>query len=473
MKQHVKVSFSMLGLCATVASVNVAAHGYLDFPKARQSICEAQGGYWWPEDGSNIPNLACRAAFLESGYVQFTQEHEFSVNTADYRNQAAVEANIPDGQLCSAGDKQKRGINLPSIEWQKTVVTPNEKGQVTIKWNATTPHNPSFWKIYLTKPSFSPATDELRWQDLDLISEFGNLEFVKDPSGKRYYNMTIDIPKDRQGDAILYTRWQRIDVVGEGFYNCSDVHIVQDATAPTWHKAGYFVTASQQPKIDDKVWARVFDGSGQEIVSQSLNINNDNVQRWATTLAEMLNLNFSQWVKVGIKNANGDIEFDPAQLLSNEVYVTDAEHTYNLTIQVPTPNTPPVVHQPDPILVDENGSVSLHVHAFDDEQSELTYHYETSAPLSVTGVGATVTVNAASVDKDTQSTIRVMVSDGELETSKDIAVTITNTDQSLPIWSATKVYWGGDQVMYNGKRYEAKWWTQGEQPDKAQVWKAI
>lgn len=38
---------------------------------------------------------------------------------------------------------------------------------------------------------------------------------------------------------------------------------------------------------------------------------------------------------------------------------------------------------------------------------------------------------------------------------------------SLPEWQEDEVYWGGDQVQYKGKTYEAKWWTRGDLPDKA------
>ncbi|MGL4774661.1 MAG: immunoglobulin-like domain-containing protein, partial [Clostridium sp.] len=33
-------------------------------------------------------------------------------------------------------------------------------------------------------------------------------------------------------------------------------------------------------------------------------------------------------------------------------------------------------------------------------------------------------------------------------------------------WDPTKVYTGGEIVVYNGAKYKAKWWTQGDQPDK-------
>lgn len=39
-----------------------------------------------------------------------------------------------------------------------------------------------------------------------------------------------------------------------------------------------------------------------------------------------------------------------------------------------------------------------------------------------------------------------------------------------PAWSATAVYTAGARVSYNGKVYEAKWWTQGEQPDLSGQW---
>ena len=41
---------------------------------------------------------------------------------------------------------------------------------------------------------------------------------------------------------------------------------------------------------------------------------------------------------------------------------------------------------------------------------------------------------------------------------------------TLPAWSATTVYVGGNQVSYNGHKYTAKWWTLGETPGRADVW---
>lgn len=40
-------------------------------------------------------------------------------------------------------------------------------------------------------------------------------------------------------------------------------------------------------------------------------------------------------------------------------------------------------------------------------------------------------------------------------------------------WDASKVYYGGDEVLYNGVKYKALWWTQGEKPGEAGVWQKV
>lgn len=44
-----------------------------------------------------------------------------------------------------------------------------------------------------------------------------------------------------------------------------------------------------------------------------------------------------------------------------------------------------------------------------------------------------------------------------------------------PPWSATEVYQGGAKISHNGSVYEAKWWTQNEEPsgDEASAWKLV
>ncbi|CAE6887107.1 chitinase [Vibrio sp. B1FLJ16] len=40
-------------------------------------------------------------------------------------------------------------------------------------------------------------------------------------------------------------------------------------------------------------------------------------------------------------------------------------------------------------------------------------------------------------------------------------------------WDASKVYTGGEQVSYSGAVYEAKWWSQGNEPTAGDPWKLV
>ncbi|GAL09021.1 spindolin-related protein [Photobacterium aphoticum] len=145
-------ALAVASLCALGYSSVASSHGYMEYPPARQEICAQDGGYWGAQDGSQIPNAACRAAFLESGWFPFVQKPEFAKLVSNYRDQAAVEKAVPDGSLCAASDKKKIGMDVASADWQKTAITLDPNGQLKVLYRAETPHNPSFWEFYLTKP---------------------------------------------------------------------------------------------------------------------------------------------------------------------------------------------------------------------------------------------------------------------------------------------------------------------------------
>ncbi|WP_143870247.1 lytic polysaccharide monooxygenase [Catenovulum sediminis] len=468
---NVSLKPSTLMLAAWLLPTIVNAHGFMESPKARQAICQAQGGYWWPEDGSNIPNLACRAAFLQAGHVQFIQEHEFSVNTADYHNIDAVKNNIVDGRLCAAGDHEKRGMDLPSKHWQKTQVTPNAEGQIQVRFLATTPHNPSFWQFYLSKADFDVTNQALSWDDLELIDQHGNIEFFKAPNGNRYYEMSVQLPPDRSGDAILYTRWQRDDVAGEGFYNCSDIQIQADFQVNEWFELGYYVKTGQQPQVNETIWFRLFDSSGQEIINEHLLVTEENQISWHQVLAKQLQLQYAHIVEVGLKGADGTVEYAQNDVAINKVYATNADYTHVLSIQAQEENTPPIIHPPNTIEMAENSRIDIHLHAFDDQQSELIYNWTIPSAFTMTGGGQNITLASGTVSSDTEYQIYVTVSDGELTSEAGFIVIVNDSAVCcLQPWDANRTYTAGDEVQYAETAYVAKWWNQGEQPDTSAAW---
>jgi chitinase len=164
------------------------------------------------------------------------------------------------------------------------------------------------------------------------------------------------------------------------------------------------------------------------------------------------------------------------------VAVSDGKATVNRDVVVnviaPTSggeNTAPSVDAIANISVEEGASASVAVVADDAQNDTLTYSWTVPAGLTLVGSGSNISLEAGAVDTDTDFTVSVAVSDGALTTTQSFSVTVTNVDTTNPptgSWDASVAYVGGDVVTYNGVEYKAKWWTQGERPDLGGAWEA-
>ncbi|BEO41568.1 hypothetical protein SMQE13_09190 [Serratia marcescens] len=247
-----------------VAGKQQPRHGSPSVPVSRQYQCYKEGGYYWPADGSGIPQSDCKAAYqlvyhkyleksgivtpkeegkkgvirskkdavdiIEQSNYQFRQWNETSKNIPDYTNQAAVEAAIPDGQLCSGGNvgtqwddrdnvwNDKSGLDALTA-WRASDIEKDANGKIAITYDATATHDPSFFMVYISKPGYDPSQGALKWSDLTLLEKVEGIT----PENQQY-KFAVDA-KGNTGKHVLYIRWQRIDDVGEGFYSCSDINI--------------------------------------------------------------------------------------------------------------------------------------------------------------------------------------------------------------------------------------------------------
>jgi predicted carbohydrate-binding protein with CBM5 and CBM33 domain len=192
----------------------VFAHGWTADPPARQFICGTEGGQF----NGNIPNAACRAAYaVTNDPAVFIQKNEYSTNVRDYENPAAVRNAVLDGLLCSGGRPAYRGMSIGHPDWKKTSV-PANGGNYNLKYFGTAPHYPSYYEIYISRPGFDSSRQTLGWGDVEKLGRFD----VRPVNGT--FSMNINLPSGRSGQtAVLFTRWQRIDIAGEGFYDCADI----------------------------------------------------------------------------------------------------------------------------------------------------------------------------------------------------------------------------------------------------------
>ncbi|WP_197914086.1 glycosyl hydrolase family 18 protein [Listeria sp. PSOL-1] len=84
------------------------------------------------------------------------------------------------------------------------------------------------------------------------------------------------------------------------------------------------------------------------------------------------------------------------------------------------------------------------------ETSDLSY--------ALTGLTAnkTYTVKVIAEDRNGQKS----------EAAMTTFTTLAEDNDGTPAWNADTTYFGGEVVQYNGKKYTAKWWTQGDRPDQ-------
>lgn len=93
---------------------------------------------------------------------------------------------------------------------------------------------------------------------------------------------------------------------------------------------------------------------------------------------------------------------------------------------------------------------------------------------TVSGSTLQYTVTGLSPNTAYSFTVKAVDAAGNVSAACNIVnVTTPSAPVTYPAWNASTVYVGGDKVTYNGVNYEAKWWTLGETPGKADVWKVI
>ncbi|MFQ2013398.1 glycosyl hydrolase family 18 protein [Aeromonas veronii] len=167
-----------------------------------------------------------------------------------------------------------------------------------------------------------------------------------------------------------------------------------------------------------------------------------------------------------------------------ELTVTDdqqlsAKDQVVVTNKAPQPNLPPQVSLPATASVESGKQVTLKATASDPNGDPLTYQWTVPAGLTASGQNsATLVVTGPSVTSDTAYDLSLTVSDGALDASAATRLTVkpvsggggcsaTDPDAAnWPAWQASKVYNGGDKVSHNQLVWQAKYWTQGNEPSR-------
>jgi predicted carbohydrate-binding protein with CBM5 and CBM33 domain len=192
------------------------AHGVAMTPGSRTYLCQLDA---ITGTGALDPtNPACQDALDESGATALY--NWFAVLDSNAGGRGA--GYVPDGTLCSAGDRSPydfAAYNAARADWPKTHLTSGASIQLQYSnWAA----HPGDFRVYLTEPGWSP-TSQLGWDDLELIQTVTNppQQGSAGSNGGHYY-WDLALPAGRSGDALLFIQWVRSDSQ-ENFFSCSDI----------------------------------------------------------------------------------------------------------------------------------------------------------------------------------------------------------------------------------------------------------
>lgn len=192
------------------------AHGVAMMPGSRTYLCYEDA---LSATGALTPtNPACAAALAQSGSTSLYNWFAVLDSNAAGRGQGYV----PDGTLCSAGNKSPydfAAYNAARDDWPRTHLTSGSSIQLQYSnWAA----HPGTFRVYVTKQGWSPTTP-LAWADLEQIGSSTNPPAVGSPGtdgGHYYWDQAL--PANRSGNALIFIQWVRSDS-NENFFSCSDI----------------------------------------------------------------------------------------------------------------------------------------------------------------------------------------------------------------------------------------------------------
>ncbi|WP_199853287.1 MULTISPECIES: lytic polysaccharide monooxygenase [unclassified Plantactinospora] len=183
------------------------AHGTIVNPASRAYKC-------WQAWGSNHTNPAmqqqdpmCYQAFQAN---PDTMWNWMSALRDGLR--ANFQGSTPDGQLCSNGLSRNNSLNQPGA-WKTT----NVGRSFTVQLYDQASHGADYFRVYVTKQGFNPATQRLGWGNLDLITTTGRYA----PAQNISFNVSTS---GRTGHHILFVIWQASHL-DQAYMWCSDINI--------------------------------------------------------------------------------------------------------------------------------------------------------------------------------------------------------------------------------------------------------
>ncbi|MBF9132080.1 lytic polysaccharide monooxygenase [Plantactinospora sp. S1510] len=183
------------------------AHGTIINPRSRAYQC-------WQDWGNNHTNPAmqqqdpmCYQAFQSNPDTMWNWMSALRDGLG-----GQFQARTPDGQLCSNGLSRNNSVNRAG-NWRRS----NVGRSFTVQLYDQASHGADFFRVYVTKQGFNPATQTVGWGNLDLITTTGRYA----PAQNISFNVSTS---GRTGPHVLFVIWQASHL-DQAYMWCSDINI--------------------------------------------------------------------------------------------------------------------------------------------------------------------------------------------------------------------------------------------------------
>ncbi len=422
---------AILWLALSAFSQQASAHGYVESPASRALLCK-QG-----------VNTDCGAIVYEPQSLEAPK--------------GFPNAGPADGKLASAGGAFPKQDEQSSTRWSKVPMTAGVK---TFTWKFTANHATSKFHYYITKPNWDPNKPLTRDQ-FDL-NPFCTLDY----NGKKpptTLSHDCDVPA-RTGYHVIFAVWDVADTVN-AFYNAIDVDFGNgpvDNQAPT---APANLAVSNVGTVSATLaWNASTDNVG--VTGYKIYVNGN---LFGETSGSTLNYNLTGLVS----NTNYSVVVKAKDAAGNE---SAASNTVTFTTETVTndteaPTAPTHLHI---MGTPTDSSVHIMWGASTDNAGVTGYNIYQNGVLVATINDTEYVVSGLAAETSYTFTVTAFDAAGnESAASNSITAVTAAPAATYDAWSASTVYVGGNKVSHNGQNYEAKWWTLGEIPGKADVWKLI
>ncbi|MGL5290870.1 MAG: carbohydrate-binding protein, partial [Vibrionaceae bacterium] len=180
----------------------------------------------------------------------------------------------------------------------------------------------------------------------------------------------------------------------------------------------------------------------------------------------------------GLGNAQAQVTYEAKHSIEDRietitVSVSDGKVTRSASINMKIKGTGeswPVLTSPDSVEVNAGEIAKISVSATDIDNDPLTFS-TSHGTVAQTGNTAVISVATSLQDAGTELQVVIKVSDGRVTDQDTVIVKVKKESApSQSTWDPKTVYNGGDKVIHNGIEYTAKWWTQGDEPGRSDVW---